>query len=54
MPNSKNSQTTSQSEEVQLPLQGFKVEVKSHNPKWRKFIETKANGRIRMSLVKNG
>jgi len=52
MSNSKNSSNISVSELEQLPLKGFRVEVKSDNPNYRKLIEGMGDGRFRVHLVK--
>jgi len=52
MKNSENSPTTLKNDQLQLPLRGFKVEVESPNPNFRKYIEHTLDGRIRMHMVK--
>jgi len=53
MKRSENSSNISTSDPVQLPLPGFTVEVKSHSPKWRKFVKNMGDGRVAIKLTKN-
>lgn len=50
MKKSESSQNTLKNEQLQTPLPGFKVEVESHNPNWRKFVENTLKGRVRIHM----
>ena len=52
MKQSENSQSTSQSEGVQLPLKGFRVKVESPKKGWHMWHEGMGDGRVRVHMTK--
>lgn len=51
MNNSQNLSNISKDEPVQLPLPGFKMEVKSPVEGWRKIHEMTIDGRLRIHMI---
>jgi len=48
MTNSKNSSNGLKSDEVQVPLKGFKVPYGAPDERWERYIEGMGNGRYRI------